>query len=132
MSRMRTLGYIFTGIFSLGFALIGYALTRPYLELSIFHIRSLGPEPNAGWRIAAYLLFILLGLLIGLLIGTFLYHRLMDIGSNLKKIPVRTKLPPSSVQRFLCWWPMPSPPPSHAGIPGGMSDVRSLSWNPSS
>ncbi len=92
MSRMRTLGYIFTGIFSLGFALIGYALTRPYLELSIFHIRSLGPEPNAGWRIAAYLLFILLGLLIGLLIGTFLYHRLMDIGSNLKKIPAEDKV----------------------------------------
>lgn len=90
--RSRILAYVFSGIFALGNALIGYALTRVYLNLPIFTERNLGGPLSPAWQTTAYVLFTLLGLLIGLVVGTFLYHRLMAIGKDLRRIPAEDKI----------------------------------------
>jgi len=88
MARTRILGYVFSGIFSLGSGLIGFTLTRAYLNLPLFKEQGL-PK---GWPVAAYILFTMLGLLLGLVIGTFLYYRMTEVGKNLRRIPPEEKI----------------------------------------
>ncbi len=124
MSRSRIMGYIFSGIFALGFGMIGFALTRGYLALPIFKDLSSECVLSPGWQACAYMLFIMLGLLIGLVIGTFLYYRMMDIGKNLRKIPAEDKMAATfGTTHFACCWPMPSARRSRAGR-RGETEVR--------
>jgi len=83
MRGLRILAWIFSGIFAFGCGLIGFAATEPYLaymsELSKF---------APLYRI----LFIAFGAIVGFVIGMLLFHRINEVGRNLKRIPVEDKI----------------------------------------
>ncbi len=89
--RVRIMAWIFSGIFAFGNGLIGYALAAPYL-------RALNPDPSNMYSpfpffdIVSRILFVLLGGIVGFLVGSLLFHRISDIGSNLKRIPAEDKI----------------------------------------
>lgn len=90
---LRILGLIFSGIFAFGSGLIGIALSKVYLE--VIHDPKieypLGLSKSV-FEIGAPVAFIALGGLLGFLVGSILYRRIVDVGTNLKRIPAEDKI----------------------------------------
>jgi len=110
MKGVRILGLVFSGVFALGCGLIGFALTRVYLQLPIFKIID---QPFARYDLAAAIGFAVVGALIGFLVGSILYRRIVGIGQSLRRIPAEDKIAavfgtllsliPISVTSMLIW-----------------------------
>lgn len=88
MKGLRFLGVLFSGIFALGSGLIGYSLTRVYLNLHF--INKYNPFPS--YDLAASIAFAIIGILVGFLLGSILYRRIIDIGRGLRRIPAEDKI----------------------------------------
>jgi uncharacterized protein YacL len=89
---VRIFGWLFSVIFALGGGMIGYALREAYTSLRLFNDQGTAPQNPAGFQLFATVLFVILGALLGFLGGSVLYRRLVDIGKNLKRIPVEDKI----------------------------------------
>lgn len=91
---VRILGFVFSLIFSFGVGLIGYALTKPYLDF--IHRIYRGTERYifsvSQFDVLSMVLFTLLGALVGFLLGSILFRRIVEIGKNLKRIPAEDKI----------------------------------------
>jgi len=84
--RIRILAWIFSGVFAFGCGLIGYAIADLYVNF----IGS--PKPFEYFEFIARLLFVLLGGIVGFLVGSILFHRIAEVGSNLRRIPAEDKI----------------------------------------
>jgi len=87
--RLRILAWIFSGIFAFGCGLIGYAIAGPYVD---FIMRDSSREPFAAFQFLSPVLFVLLGCIVGFLVGSILFHRIAEVGSNLRRIPAEDKI----------------------------------------
>lgn len=89
--RIRILAWIFSGIFAFGCGLIGYAVAHPYIQFIIPN----PDDPSNQFRYFKYIspiLFVLLGGIVGFLVGSILFHRIAEVGSNLRRIPAEDKI----------------------------------------
>ncbi len=96
--KLRIVGLSFSSIFAIGFGLLSYSLTIPYLKLSVWEDKT-GIFKNTwisknfiSFEIFSYILFTSLGVLLGFLIGSIIYRKLLDISKNLKFIPIEDKI----------------------------------------
>jgi len=89
MMRIRILAWIFSGIFAFGCGLIGYAVALPYVD---FIMQESTNEPFMAFKVISPILFVLLGCIVGFLVGSILFHRIADVGSNLRRIPAEDKI----------------------------------------
>ena len=87
--RIRILSWIFSSIFSLGMGLIGYAVSEPYVNAVTSQSDS---QPFPNFPLISNILFILLGAIVGFLIGSLIFHRIAEVGSNLRRIPAEDKI----------------------------------------
>jgi len=87
--RIRILAWIFSGIFAFGCGLIGYAVALPYVD---FIMQESNGEPFIAFKVISPILFVLLGCIVGFLVGSILFHRISDVGSNLRRIPAEDKI----------------------------------------
>jgi len=88
--RIRILAWIFSGIFAFGCGLIGFAVANPYLQ---FILPADEPASRfAYFRYVSPILFVLLGGIVGFLVGSILFHRIAEVGSNLRRIPAEDKI----------------------------------------
>jgi len=90
--RIRILTWIFSGIFAFGCGLIGYAVAFPYVH---FITNPADPATHVPFRYFEYIspiLFVLLGGIVGFIVGSILFHRIADVGSNLRRIPAEDKI----------------------------------------
>ena len=83
MRSVRFLAWIFGGIFAFGCGLIGFAMTEPYLTYM--------SELNK-FALLYRFLFIAFGAIVGFVIGMLLFHRIAEVGRNLRRIPVGDKI----------------------------------------
>ena len=90
MKGVRVLGLVFSFIFAFGTGLIGYAVTRVYLNLPIF--TKIDGPPTQWYNTAAAIAFTLIGALVGFLIGSMLYRRMIEFGQSLRRIPAEDKI----------------------------------------
>jgi uncharacterized protein YacL len=87
--RIRIVAWIFSGIFAFGCGLIGYAIAGPYVD---FIMRDSSREPFMAFQFLSPVLFVLLGCIVGFLVGSILFHRIAEVGSNLRRIPAEDKI----------------------------------------
>ncbi|MHB0939809.1 MAG: PIN domain-containing protein [Armatimonadota bacterium] len=90
--RIRILTWIFSGIFAFGCGLIGYAVANPYVQFFTNPTDPTSREPFRYFEFISPILFVLLGGIVGFIVGSILFHRIAEVGSNLRRIPAEDKI----------------------------------------
>ena len=84
----RAMGFLFSLAFSLLSAVVFYELSDIYLNLPIIKGAQVGPHYVDSYRAA----FVVLGLLIGFTLAGVIFRQLVELASNLSRIPAPDKV----------------------------------------